>query len=108
MARTRLWYWRLIAGLVALAPVPALAHEKWFTDASNYPLQLGLLFSVPTALAVAAAAGVVGALWVLRRLSQLGETRSAPPGFDRLLDDRYELVGAERFTNVDVLLYERR
>ncbi len=68
MARSQRWFWRVIVGLLALAPASTLAHEKWFTDARSYPLQPGMLFSVSTALAFAAAAGIVGALWVLRRL----------------------------------------
>ena len=66
MVRGNVWFWRVLVLVSALAPVPVLAHEKWFTDASTYPVRLGLLWSGPTALAVAAGAGVVLALWLLR------------------------------------------
>ena len=60
--------WQVLVVLAALAPVPVLAHEKWFTDARRYPLQLRLLWSAPTVLAVAMAALVVLGLWLVRRL----------------------------------------
>ena len=68
MVRGHVWLWRIAGLLLALTPVPVLAHEKWFTDARTYPLRLGLLWSGPTALAVAAGTGVVLALWLLRRI----------------------------------------
>jgi len=68
MVRSQVWFWRALALLLALAPVRVLAHEKWFTDASTYPIRLGLLWSGPTALAISAGAAVVLALWLLRRI----------------------------------------
>ncbi len=68
MARSQVWFWRALGLLLVLTPAPVLAHQKWFTDASTYPIRLGLLWSGPTALAVAAGAAVVVALWLLRRI----------------------------------------
>ena len=54
--------------LMLITPATASAHEKWFVDASQYPLQWALMFSLPTAVAVAVSVLVLGALVLLQRL----------------------------------------
>jgi hypothetical protein len=56
--------------LIALCPLPALAHERWFVDdAEAYPVRPELLFSLPVLIGLVASAAVVGGLLVLRRLA---------------------------------------
>ena len=79
--KTALRQTRLVALGAAVAllwtPTAAAAHEKWFTNAGPYPVQLDLLFSLPVALAVLSAAGALGALLLIRRVvvDPLGPTR---------------------------------
>jgi uncharacterized membrane protein YphA (DoxX/SURF4 family) len=51
-----------------VTPVGASAHEKWFVDAQPYPVRWELLFSLPTVVAVAVSALMIGALVLLRRI----------------------------------------
>ena len=67
---TRLWSLVCLLGLctAVVAPPVALAHEKWFVDASNYPLRWELVFSWPVALALVAAGLALGGLVLLSRV----------------------------------------
>lgn len=47
-------------------------------------------------------------LWLLARRSQLGTEWPVPEGFDDEIARAYVLVETRRFTNIDVLLFERR
>jgi hypothetical protein len=60
----------LLALLLALivAPQVASAHEKWFVDAGNYPIQWELLFSWPVLVALAVGASALLGLALLRRI----------------------------------------
>lgn len=51
-----------------VAPPVALAHEKWFVDASRYPVRWDLLFSWPVAIALGVAGLALGGLVLLSRL----------------------------------------
>ena len=55
----------LIVGV--LAPSPALAHVKWFTDPTQYPLRTDLILSERTLLGLIVAALTVVGLSVLQR-----------------------------------------
>ena len=61
----------IVAGLLALAPAPALAHEKWFTSPDSHAVDWSLVWSGRTLLAVAAVGAVVGLFGLLQR--RLGE-----------------------------------
>jgi hypothetical protein len=67
-ARWRRGLARLLLVLGLLVPMPALAHEKWFTDSSRYPLDLTRLWSIPVLLGLLASGAGITALYVLRRL----------------------------------------
>ena len=76
MSRVRLSTWLAPAGsatlaglLIALAPAPALAHEKWFTDRAVHPTDWSLVLSGRTALALGAAAAALGVFAVAQRLT---------------------------------------
>ena len=59
----------LIVGV--LAPTPALAHVKWFTDPVQYPLRTDLVFSERTLLwLITSAMTVVGLTMLQRRLGR--------------------------------------
>src|SRR5712691_6828729 len=64
-ARKHLLFACLIVGV--LAPSPALAHVKWFTDPAQYPLRTDLILSERTLLWLLASALVVATLGVLQR-----------------------------------------
>lgn len=70
LPRLRLYRRVLVAACVAsfLAPQIASAHEKWFVDASKYPLRWDLLFSLPVAIALGTALLALLALISLRKL----------------------------------------
>jgi uncharacterized membrane protein YphA (DoxX/SURF4 family) len=58
-----------VTGMVLLfAPPMVLAHEKWFTDSTTYPLQIERLWSLPVLLALLAGGAAIATLWVLRRI----------------------------------------
>jgi uncharacterized membrane protein YphA (DoxX/SURF4 family) len=61
----------LLAALaVLLAPLPVFAHERWFVeDQAAYPVNFGLIFSLPVLLGVLASATLVGGLALIRRLA---------------------------------------
>jgi hypothetical protein len=60
----------VLLALLALAPLPALAHERWFVDnAEDYPIQPELLLGPWTLIGLAVSAAVVGALLLARRLA---------------------------------------
>jgi hypothetical protein len=67
---TYLWYLVCVLGLglAILAPPAALAHEKWFVDAGQYPLRWELAFSWPVAIALGVAALALGGLVLLSRV----------------------------------------
>lgn len=67
---TRLWplVCLLGLGLAVVAPPAALAHEKWFVDAANYPVRWELVFSWPVAIALAVAGLALGGLVFLSRV----------------------------------------
>jgi hypothetical protein len=64
-ARKHLLFVCLIVGV--LAPSQALAHVKWFTDATEYPLRTDLIFSERTLLWLITSALAVVGLTVLQR-----------------------------------------
>ena len=54
-----------------------LEHVKWFTDASKYPTDYGLLLSWPVALAFAAGLGAIGvAYWIQHTIPEPAIVRS--------------------------------
>lgn len=60
----------LLVAALALCPLPALAHERWFVDNEEaYPLRPELLFSPAVLIGLLASAGVIGALLLIRRLA---------------------------------------
>lgn len=54
--------------LSIIAPSVALAHEKWFINATQYPLRLELLISWPVGFALTVASLTICALFLLRRV----------------------------------------
>lgn len=65
VSRTKRWIVAAFPALVmALAVQPALAHEKWFTDVTAYPLRFDL-FLQPLPLTITAAVLVITALAAL-------------------------------------------
>src|SRR5207248_760139 len=55
--------------IVALSAPPALAHEKWFVDASRYPLRFDLFFQplpLTLTLAVVVVTALAGWYWRVR------------------------------------------
>jgi len=65
VARKRLLFVTLIVGV--LAPSPALAHVKWFTDPTQYPLRIDLILSERTLLWLITSAFAVASLTILQR-----------------------------------------
>ncbi|MEN9937461.1 MAG: hypothetical protein RLZZ387_4040 [Chloroflexota bacterium] len=66
----RRWWPALLVLLLALGPLPAAAHERWFVeDNESYPVDYRLLLSSPVLIGVLASAGLIGALALLRRLA---------------------------------------
>jgi hypothetical protein len=85
----------LLAVVIALVPLPALAHERWFTPKGPYwDPDLGRLWSLPVLLAVVASAAAVGALY-------LGQRRTGdplwprPPVFQRLEPCAAAILGVQ-------------
>ena len=67
----------------ALAPTPALAHVKWFTDPAAYPLRIDLVLSERTLLwLVTSALAVVGLIILQRRFGHVDWP--AIPLFERM------------------------
>lgn len=66
--RNNRWLFVLLAAMLAISPVTASAHVRWFIDEENYPPRWDRLFSVSTLLVVAVSALIVGSLLLLRRI----------------------------------------
>lgn len=62
--------------LLAASARPAAAHERWFVQGGDAPVQPGAVFSWVTPLALATVAAAVGAAWFLDRL--LARRRAVP------------------------------
>ena len=65
LSRKHLLLLCLVVG--ALAPTPALAHVKWFTDPAEYPLRIDLVLSERTLLWLATSALAIVGLSLLQR-----------------------------------------
>jgi hypothetical protein len=61
-----------------LAPSPALAHVKWFTDSTQYPLRADLVFSDRTLLWLISSALTVLGLWAAQRRFGHGDWPAIP------------------------------
>jgi hypothetical protein len=85
----------VVALLVALLPLPVLAHERWFTPKGPYwDPDLGRLWSPPVLLAAGCAAIAVGLLYLGQR--RLGDPLwPRPPVFQRLEPSAPAILGVQ-------------
>lgn len=66
--RTLRWFLVLLTVVLAISPVTASAHVRWFIDEENYPPRWDRLFAFSTLLVVGVSVVIVGSLLLLRRI----------------------------------------
>jgi uncharacterized membrane protein YphA (DoxX/SURF4 family) len=81
--RTRTWLVAMPC-LLAFLPASAVAHERWFVEGEHPPTDWSDLWSLPVALALCSAIGVVALLWWGQRT--LGDPLWPRPGFSQRLE----------------------